>query len=48
MALTYQPVLVSIDLAVAEALPPEVFRSIPKGHNAALIDPDGGLERAPP
>jgi adenylate cyclase len=38
-----------LDLAVAGGYvaAAEVFRGIPKGHNAALIDPDGGVRNSP-
>ena len=38
-----------LDLAVAGGYvaAAEVFKGVPKGHNAALIDPDGGVRKSP-
>ena len=40
---------VGVDLAIAGGYvaPAEIFKAIPKGHNAAIIDPDGGVRKSP-
>ena len=40
---------VGVELAIAGGYvaPAEIFKAIPKGHNAAIIDPDGGVRKSP-